>query len=85
MNHTHSEKGVNAKHLLIMLLCCLVPLLAVGAVWLFHVPVSRVLLVGLVLLCPLSHLLMMRGMMGHSHSQPEQKAAERASGSERAE
>jgi hypothetical protein len=67
MNHTHDDKGMSTKHLLIMLLCCLVPLAAFGAVWLFQVPLSRVLIVGLILLCPLSHLLMMWGVMGHGH------------------
>ena len=73
MNHTHSQMGMSSKHVLIMLACCLVPLVAVGAVWLFHVPVSRVLLIGLVLLCPLSHLLMMRGMTAHDHSPAQQR------------
>jgi hypothetical protein len=40
---------------------CLAPLAAVVAVWVFNVPVNTVLIIGLLLLCPLAHLFMMRG------------------------
>lgn len=53
-------------HLWLMLLCCLIPIAALGAIFLFGVPVNSVVLVGLVLLCPLLHLAMM-GLGGHTH------------------
>lgn len=55
------------SHLWIMILCCLIPIVALGAVFLFNIPLSSVLLFGLILLCPVSHLLMMK-YMGHEHS-----------------
>lgn len=55
------------KHILIMLACCLIPLTAFGAIALFNVPLSKVLWFGLILLCPLSHILMMKFMMNDKH------------------
>lgn len=63
------------KHMLLMLACCLVPLAALGGVYLFHVSASSVLIYGLVLLCPALHFVMMRGMMG-GHSHHEEQPAE---------
>ena len=55
------------SHMYLMLLCCLIPVVAIVLVSFFKIPLSSVIFYGLILLCPLSHLLMMRSM-GHDHS-----------------
>lgn len=60
--------NASSKHFLTLIACCLIPAAALTAIFVFKVPVNNVLTFGLVLLCPLSHVLMMKYMMpGHKH------------------
>ncbi len=56
-----SEQKGGSKHTLIMVLCCLIPLVILAVLWVIGVSASYLIL-GVVLLCPLLHLVMMRGM-----------------------
>jgi len=49
------------KHGLIMLLCCLIPIAILVIMWAAGVS-SNYLFLGVVLLCPILHLVMMTGM-----------------------
>ena len=66
------QKGMS-KHTLIMILCCLIPLALLAVLWAIGVSGSYLIL-GLILLCPLLHVFMMRGRHegngeggGHAH------------------
>lgn len=59
---------MSRKHMWIMLLCCLVPVAALVAFFIFHIPVTTIVYFGLILLCPLSHILMMV-FMKHDHDE----------------
>jgi uncharacterized membrane protein len=68
------EAEMSKKHVLIMALCCVIPLIAIGAVTIFRIPLNSVIYFGLILLCPIAHLLMMKGMMhanGHEHHESQ--------------
>jgi len=52
-----------SKHTLIMVLCCLIPLAILAALWMAGVE-GNYLVLGVIVLCPLLHILMMRGRHG---------------------
>jgi uncharacterized membrane protein len=58
---------MSKKHMLIMFACCLLPIVGLGLITIFKVPASTVLLGAMFLICPLSHLLMMK-FMSHDHT-----------------
>jgi hypothetical protein len=65
----HNQSGID-RHLLIMILCCAIPMAALAAILVLKVPIPQVLSYGLILLCPLSHILMMAFMGRHKHNEP---------------
>jgi hypothetical protein len=54
------------SHVWMMILCCLIPVAALTAVYLLNIPLGKVIFGVLMLICPLSHLVMMK-FMGHDH------------------
>lgn len=57
------------QHLFLMILGCVAPIIVLTAVFVFQMQLSRFLLFGLVLLCPISHLLMLRYHGNHPHQE----------------
>ena len=69
MNHTHSD-GMG-KHILLMLVCCLVPLVLVAGVGIFGLSLGALqplILIVAALMCPLMMIGMMWMMMRGNHS-----------------
>jgi hypothetical protein len=59
---------MNRKHALLMVLCCLIPLVGFAAISIFRIPANTVIYVAFALACPAVHLLMMKGMLSHNHN-----------------
>ena len=53
---------MNKKHMVWMVLMCFLPIAVIGVTVIFHLPINTLTYAGLMLLCPLSHILMMRNM-----------------------
>jgi len=63
---------MNKRHIWLMLLCCLLPILGLAAIFLFNIPVNTVVYFGLVLLCPVAHFF----MMGNMHDRDQKSASQ---------
>ena len=70
---------MHRKLLLLMVLGCALPIVALAAVLLFQLQLSGAVLFAIVLLCPLSHLLMLGGM-GQGHEPSKHHAPEKDHG-----
>ncbi len=75
--------NAKTKHWILMLACCLIPLILLGVMW--NVGGTKTALFNsgwgwaLILLCPLSHVLMMAfGLHGHDHGTPQPAGQEPA-------
>ncbi len=56
------------NHMLMMVVCCAVPMAFLAAIFVFNVDIGSLGLFAIMLLCPLMHVFMMRGM-GHGNQQ----------------
>lgn len=54
---------MHKKHMILMLICCLIPAVLLGGFLLFQPSAGTSLLIGVFLLCPLIHGLLMYAMM----------------------
>ncbi len=77
MEHNNTSHG--KQLLLIMILCCLIPVAILAAIFLWRIPGPQVLTYGLILLCPLGHVLMM-ALMGRGHHDNAADAATQPGG-----
>ena len=62
------------RHTLMMVLGCIIPLLLLGILW-FEGVSQNILSFGIILLCPIMHLLMMKNMK-HGTQNPESQIVE---------
>ncbi|MDD5615686.1 MAG: DUF2933 domain-containing protein [Candidatus Methanoperedens sp.] len=62
------------KHTLMMVLGCVIPLLLIGILWVAGVS-QNILSFGILLLCPIMHLVMMKNM-NHGTQNPESQVDE---------
>ena len=58
---------MHKKHMLLMLVCCLVPIAGIIAISTLSIQVTSVVQIALVLMCPLMMLVMMLTMGDHGH------------------
>ena len=63
------------KHVLIMVLCCLVPLIGYATASLLGIQINAILFCGMVFICPVLHLILMLSLKRHIYDdQPHSTA-----------
>lgn len=62
---SEQKNKMGKKHLILMILCCVVPMGVFFVLFALGIPLNRLFLFAMILLCPLSHVFMMRGMKHH--------------------
>ncbi len=80
MEHSHSGMS---RHMLIMVLCCLIPMVAIVAIAAFGISLTGVLRYALTLICPLGFVLMMVMMGRQGHDKPASEAEAGPAGQEK--
>ena len=70
------KNKMSKKHLILMVLGCAVPIIVISILFIIGMPLNKILLFGLILICPLSHIFMMRMMMSHGNDIHNTHAAE---------
>lgn len=64
---SEQKNKMSKKHLILMILCCVVPMGVILVLFALGTPLNRLFLFAIILICPLSHMFMMRGMKHHEH------------------
>ncbi len=79
MNESH-HKSAGLKHMAIMIACCVIPMAVLVSVFVFKIDLGTLGLFAVMLLCPLLHIVMMKGMMGHQHKTADTESKEKMVG-----
>ena len=64
---SEQKNKMSKKHLILMVLGCVVPMGVFFVLFALGIPLNKLFFFALILLCPLSHIFMMRGMKHHGH------------------
>jgi len=64
---SEQKNKMGKKHLILMILCCVVPMGVIFVLFALGIPLNRLFLFAMILICPLSHIFMMRSMKHHEH------------------
>ena len=65
------------KHVLLMALCCLTPVIGYAAMSLLGIRLNAILFTGMVLLCPILHLIVMLSTRKYAHDDQPSRATDR--------